>query len=160
MEVQIKKFNVSNVEDLIKALSTIISELDSTDKCEKVEKKVHRETKEGDVLKEAMNSLQTKLSCNSPLELEAILNKISSFNKGAALSLVLREIAIVLDKQYKDNIRNAEELYGISFVTGKIVRINKASVRGYQGFAAFRTMEDAKTACRILKQVLRDMFNE
>ena len=72
--------------------------------------------------------------------------------------MVLREIAIELDKKYEDHIENSPEIYVISMLDGKIAKANKAHIKNYRNFAAFRTIEDAKIACRIVKPILKEMF--
>ena len=86
------------------------------------------------------------------------LNNVDSILPAAALSMVLREIAVELDKKYEDHIENSPEIYVISLLDGRITKANKAHIRNYRNFAAFRTMEDAKIACKIVKPVLREMF--
>ena len=41
---------------------------------------------------------------------------------------------------------------------GRITKANKAYIKNYRNFAAFRTIEDAKIACRIVKPILTEMF--
>lgn len=79
-------------------------------------------------------------------------------NKAALFSILLREIAIELDKKYKDHIKNSEEIYVISITNGRIVKIDKKFIKNYNNFAAFRTMSDAKFAAKILRSCLREMF--
>lgn len=86
------------------------------------------------------------------------LNNIDSILPAAALSMVLREIAIELDKKYEDHIENSPEIYVISLLEGRIIKANKAHIKNYRNFAAFRTIEDAKIACKIVKPVLKEMF--
>ena len=86
------------------------------------------------------------------------LNSVDSILPAAALSIVLREIATELDKKYEDHIENSPEIYVISLLDGRITKANKAHIRNYRNFAAFRTIEDAKIACKILKPVLKGMF--
>ena len=86
------------------------------------------------------------------------LNSVDSILPSAAFSMVLREIATELDKKYEDHIENSPEIYVISLLDGRITKANKAHIRNYRNFAAFRTMEDAKIACKILKPVLKGMF--
>ena len=62
------------------------------------------------------------------------LNSVDTILPAAAFSMVLREIAIELDKKYKAHIKN------------------------YRNFAAFRSVDDAKIACRITKDILKEMF--
>lgn len=86
------------------------------------------------------------------------LNSVDSILPAAALSMVLREIAIELDKKYEDHIENSPEIYVISLLDGRITKANKAHIKNYRNFAAFRTIEDAKFACKIVKPVLKEMF--
>ena len=86
------------------------------------------------------------------------LNSVDSILPAASLSMVLREIAIELDKKYEDHIENSPEIYVISLLDGRITKANKAHIRNYRNFAAFRTIEDAKIACKIVKPVLKEMF--
>lgn len=86
------------------------------------------------------------------------LNTIDSVYPATAFSMVLREIAIELDKKYKDHIENSPEIYVISLIDGKITKANKAHIKNYRNFAAFRSVSDAKIACSIMKDVLKELF--
>lgn len=85
-------------------------------------------------------------------------NSVYSILPAAVFSMVLREIAIELDRKYEDHIKNSPEIYVISLSDGRITKVNKAHIKNYRNFAAFRTIEDAKTACRIVKPILKEMF--
>ena len=41
---------------------------------------------------------------------------------------------------------------------GRITKANKAHIKNYRNFAAFRSVEDARIACRFLKGSLKEMF--
>lgn len=86
------------------------------------------------------------------------LNSVDAILPAAAFSMVLREIAIELDKKYKDHIEKSPEIYVISMLDGRIIKVNKAHIKNYRNFAAFRTIEDAKIAYRITRDVLKEMF--
>ena len=86
------------------------------------------------------------------------LNSVDAILPAAAFSMVLREIAIELDKKYEDHIEKSPEIYVISMFDGRITKANKAHIKNYRNFAAFRTIEDAKIACRITKDILKEMF--
>lgn len=86
------------------------------------------------------------------------LNSVDSILPAAAFSMVLREISIELDKKYEDHVENSPEIYVISMLDGRITKANKAYIKNYRNFAAFRTIEDAKIACRIVKPILKEMF--
>lgn len=86
------------------------------------------------------------------------LNSIDSIMPAAAFSMILREIAIELDKKYKDHIDDSPEIYVISLLDGRITKANKAHIKNYRNFAAFRNIEDAKIACSITRDILKELF--
>ena len=86
------------------------------------------------------------------------LTTLDELHPAAAFTVVLREIAIHLDLQYPDHISNSPEIYVISLFDGRISKANKAHIRSYKNFAAFRSIEDAKTACYITRDILKEMF--
>lgn len=86
------------------------------------------------------------------------LNTIDSVYPAAAFSMILREVAIELGKKYEDHIEKSPEIYVISMLDGKITKANKAHIKNYRNFAAFRSVEDAKTACSIVREILKELF--
>lgn len=104
-----------------------------------------------------IDKIAEKLGCRIEEAFDYI-NSIDQISPSAALSIVLKEIAIELDKKYPDHIENSPEIYAISMFSGKIIRINKSHIKNYKNFAAFRSIEDAKIACKIVKHVLKNLF--
>lgn len=86
------------------------------------------------------------------------LNNVDTILPAAALSMVLREVAIELDKKYEDHIDKSPEIYVISLLDGRITKANKAHIKNYRNFAAFRSVSDAKIACSIVRDILKEMF--
>ncbi len=86
------------------------------------------------------------------------LNSVDTILPAAAFSMVLREVAIELDKKYKDHIEKSPEIYVISMLDSRITKANKAHIKNYRNFAAFRSVNDAKIACRITRDILKEMF--
>ena len=86
------------------------------------------------------------------------LSNVDSILPAAAFSMVLREIAVELDKRYEDHIENSPEIYVISMLDGRITKANKAHIKNYRNFAAFRSVSDAKIACSIVRDILKEMF--
>lgn len=91
-------------------------------------------------------------------EVENTLTMLNAINPAALFSIMLREIAVELDKKYEDHISNSPEIYIISLLDGRITKANKATIKNYKNFAAFRTIEDAKWACGLLRHSLKNMF--
>lgn len=86
------------------------------------------------------------------------LNSVDAILPAAAFSMVLREIAIELDKKYEDHIEKSPKIYVISMLDGRITKANKAHIKNYRNFAAFRSVSDAKIACSIVRDILKGMF--
>ena len=86
------------------------------------------------------------------------LNTIDNIYPAAAFSMVLREVAIELDKKYEDHIEKSPEIYVISMLDGRITKANKAHIKNYRNFAAFRSVEDAKFACGVTRDILKGLF--
>lgn len=93
-----------------------------------------------------------------PEKMAGYLQNLWNINSAAAFSMLLREVAIELDKKYEDHINNCEELFIISLMDGRIHKVPRAYIKNFRNFAAFRTEEDAKIACRILRDDLKEMF--
>lgn len=92
------------------------------------------------------------------LDLNDALIKLTPINTASVFTFLLKAIAIELDKQYEDHISNSPRIFGVSLTDGKITEINKAHIRNYDNFAAFRTVEDAKIACKLLKNYFKIMY--
>lgn len=93
---------------------------------------------------------------------EKLLNILATLylaNPWAATQMVLREIAIELDKKYDDHINKSEKIYAISPQDGRIHEINKKTVKSYKAFPAFRSIEDAKIACSLIREHLKSIFS-
>ena len=90
-------------------------------------------------------------------KMKHFMSKMFDINYAAAFSVYLREIAIELDKKYEDHISNCNEVYVISIADGRIHKMYKAQIKNFKNFAAFRTVEDAQFACKILKHMIKYM---
>lgn len=93
-----------------------------------------------------------------PVKMAGFLDSLYKLSPSATFSLLLREIAIELDKKYEDHINKCETLYIISMFDGRIHKVPRAYIKNFRNFAAFRTEEDAKEACSILRNELKAMF--
>lgn len=87
------------------------------------------------------------------------LDKLVQINETAAFSIILKEVAVVLDQQYPDHIERSNEIYVISNITGEIVKVKDLTkIKNFRNFAAFRTLEDAICAKNIMKPIMKDLF--
>lgn len=106
---------------------------------------------------DAIKSLAKKTNWKEE-KLLNILNTLHLANPWAATQMVLREIAIELDKKYDDHINESEHIFAISPQDGRVHEINKAHIKNYRAFPAFRTINDAKIACSLVRENLKSIF--
>ena len=93
-------------------------------------------------------------------KMNGFLGRVYEINPGAVISILLKEIAIELDKKYPDHIRFSPEIYIFSANRGKIVQLDKANIKTFKFFAAFRTKEDAEFAIKVIDGLIpKKYFN-
>ena len=106
----------------------------------------------------AIQHLANRIGWNKE-NLEKYLSNLYKISPAAAFEIVLKEVAILLDEKYPDHINNSNEIWVINKVNGEIQKLKDMSkIKSFQHFAAFRSLEDAKTACRITRDILKEMF--
>lgn len=154
MEVKVVKFKGSNIDELIEEIVNHINNELSSEEPKNEEVKID---KEAIIYNKAMEKLSKKWNC-SPEQCAKFLDKISAASEINALSILLRYIAITLDEQYEDHIKNSPEHYIVSATDGTIKIIDKKQVKSYNTISIFRTLEDARLACRILRPILKSIF--
>lgn len=89
------------------------------------------------------------------------LSTLEQINEAAVFSVLLREVAIVIDKKYSDHIERSKEIYSITSVNGEIVKIQDIhKIKNFRNFAAFRSLEDALWAKHILEDFIKDLFGK
>lgn len=104
-----------------------------------------------------VNKIAERFNC-IPSKIRKLLETLNYIYPAASFSVVLREIAIELDKKYDDHIQNSPKIYVVSSLDGRITEANKAHIKNYKNFAAFRSIEDARIACKITKKLLKNMY--
>lgn len=88
-----------------------------------------------------------------------LLNAMLTIQPGAALSVLYRAIAMHIDLKYPHNhISEVENLYIISNMDGRIYPFKNNGRFNFRNFAAFRSMEDAKLARKIVGPLLREFY--
>lgn len=88
------------------------------------------------------------------LEVLASINPIGAFN------ILLKAIAIELDKKYPNHISKSENIFIVSVFDGSIRQADKSHIKTYKHFSAFRTREDAQFALDVLKNQFIYCFND
>lgn len=91
--------------------------------------------------------------------LKKYLGNLYTIYPAAVFSILLREVAIVLDEKYDNHINNSKEIYSISLFNGEITKVKDLNkIKNFKNFAAFRTIDDALAAKHILKGLSDVLF--
>lgn len=91
--------------------------------------------------------------------LRKYLGNLYTIYPAAVFSILLREVAIVLDKKYPDHIERSKDIYFIGMADGEIHKMKELhKVKNFRNFAAFRTLEDCMQAKEILKPIMKGLF--
>ena len=73
--------------------------------------------------------------------LRKYLSNLYTIYPAAVFSIMLREVAIVLDEKYDNHIENSKEIYVISSLNGEISKVKDLNkIKNFKNFAAFRTL--------------------
>ena len=146
--------NAENIFDIFKSLiESIKSDKEVKENVDKKEDKVTIYPK-----LYYIKNLAIKRGCTVP-QMVDFFRELWDIYPAAALNLLLREIAVEFDKKYKDHINDSEKIFAISILDGRIHEVVKKHIKNYRNFAAFRTLEDARIACKTLQKELRFMFH-
>ena len=106
-----------------------------------------------------INKVANRLG-EKPNTIYKYFNLLDNHYPAIPVSMLLKEIALELDKQYEGHIKNSNEIWIISLVNGKIMKLSKEGIKSFKNFASFRSKEDALLAYSILEGILKDIFNE
>ena len=91
--------------------------------------------------------------------LKKYLGNLYTIYPAAVFSILLKEIALVLDEKYNNYIENSKEIYGISSLNGEVTKVKDLNkIKNFKNFAAFRTLDDALAAKHILKGLSDVLF--
>ena len=86
-------------------------------------------------------------------------NNLYKISPAAVFEIVLKELAILLDEKYPGHISNSKEIWTINKASGEIQEIkNLSKIKSFQHFAAFRSLEDALVAKRVIFPILEDLY--
>ena len=90
-------------------------------------------------------------------DIQCVVEDLIEDFPGAAISVILRTIAIMMDENYPDHISTCDTVYYHSFLDGKIHSIptNTINKKAWKYFAAFRTQEDAVKAIKLTQAAIK-----
>ena len=93
--------------------------------------------------------------------LEKYFNNLHKISPAAVFEIILKEVAILLDEKHPGHISNSKEIWVINKVNGEIQKLKDMSkIKSFQHFAAFRSLEDALVAKRVMAPALKDLYGK
>lgn len=93
--------------------------------------------------------------------LEKYFNNLHKISPAAVFEIVLKEVAILLDEKYPDHISNSKEIWVINKVNGEAQKLKDLSkIKSFRHFAAFRSLEDALVAKKVMAPALKDLYGK
>ena len=106
----------------------------------------------------AVQHLANRIGWNKE-NLERYFSNLYKISPAAVFEIILKEVAILLDKKYPNHISNSKEIWVINKVNGEIQKLKDMSkIKSFQHFAAFRSLEDALVAKKIMAPTLQDLY--
>ena len=83
---------------------------------------------------------------------------IQKTNYAAYFSMLLKEVALLMDESYSNHISEHPVLFAISQKSGKLIQIQKEEWKSLSVGALFRNQVDAIVALKILASVKKEAF--
>lgn len=142
-----------NQDDFITVLEKLLTYLKVNSNNNQQTEQIQEHTL-GDIAKILATKFQTDYDTFSTW-----VNKLYKINPGACVSLFAKELAIILDANYPDHITEHENFYILSLSDGCIHECN-VPIKNHECIALFRTLDDAKYACKVLKPWLKDIYGK
>lgn len=96
----------------------------------------------------------------NPVNVAKYLDNLYKINQASVCNILLKELSIIFDKDYKGHIEDCEEIWAISSFDGKTFKVDKSRVKTCKNFAAFRSEEDAIRAKKILEVPFKEVYGE
>lgn len=78
----------------------------------------------------------------------------------ARFSVILRALAVLIDRRYSDHINNADvdKYFTIDMTNGRVCEVPKGKIKNFRNFAAFRSIDDIKIATKILRPFIKELW--
>lgn len=89
-------------------------------------------------------------------ELSEVFERLGGASPSIVYETFLWVIAKYLDEQYPDHINKSERIFALD-INGRVGEVD-GGIKTFKTFPAFRSLEDAGIACRILKPLKKQLF--
>lgn len=96
----------------------------------------------------------------TPHEKDTAKEFLAAMPDYAEFSVVLRALAVLIDRKYPDHINNADvdEYFTIDMTNGRVCKVPKGKIKNFRNFAAFRSIDDIKIATKILRPFIKKLW--
>lgn len=154
-------FPLNNIEVTKENLPSLIAVgvIEEVEEMPQNSKKVNKTNREISItIDTCVGNLAHRIRWNKD-NLYKYLDTLYTISPAAVFSIILKEIAILLDQKYSNHIENSKEVWSISLSYGEICKIQDIhKVKNFRNFAAFRTLEDALEAKEVMSEAMDDLF--
>ena len=81
------------------------------------------------------------------------VSKIYATCSSAAIIMIAKAAAVLLDRRYEGHISQAKEIWCVSLVDWDVHKIDVSTIKDFSNFAAFRNKQDALVALSIISDL-------
>lgn len=96
----------------------------------------------------------------TPHEKDTAREFLAAMPDYARFSVILRALAVLIDRKYPDHINNADvdKYFTIDMTNGRVCEVPKGKIKNFRNFAAFRSIDDIKIATKILRPFIKELW--
>ena len=96
----------------------------------------------------------------TPHEKDTAKEFLAAMPDYARFSVMLRALAVLIDRKYPDHINNADvdKYFTIDMTNGRVCEVPKGKIKNFRNFAAFRSIDDIKIATKILRPFIKELW--
>lgn len=97
---------------------------------------------------------------DTPHEKDTAREFLAAMPDYARFSVILRALAVLIDRKYPDHINNADvdKYFTIDMTNGRVCEVPKGKIKNFRNFAAFRNIDDIKIATKILRPFIKELW--
>lgn len=157
------EFLINQLEEIAKSLQELKEVITNKNNSD-TEKEVTNGYPNGKELQDkVLKRIASKLTGDDESNLKDLVSLLFVNYPSVLFSLILKEVAIELDKRYEGHISECDYVFIISTLDGGVAKIDADNIATYRTFAAFRSIEDAFYAINeipIINKLYGIMFDE
>lgn len=119
------------------------------------------DSREAELKQELIKALLKKLPDGTEKEhLDTLMEIYAELNPTAFFQMLLKELAVIMDRKYEDHISKCQDIYLFDLLRGKILHVPVTKSMNFRTFSAFRTKEEIREALHLLKHLLRRIYGK